>query len=86
MTDDVFDAVRRDLRAHLARRGLTVADDDTIDVLNRLAWSPAFGLDGEQLSLAELASRVGLDLEDARRSLAVADRSRARLRRRRAVA
>jgi adenylate cyclase len=69
MRDEHRDAVRADLRAHLARRGLTVADDVPIDELNRLAWSPIFGLGGEELSITELAGRVGLDLDDARRFL-----------------
>jgi adenylate cyclase len=69
MTDDRFDAVQDQLRAHLARRGLTVAEDAPIDELNRLVWSPIFGLDGDELSFAELASRVGLDLDAARRFL-----------------
>jgi adenylate cyclase len=69
MTDDRFDAVESQLRAELARRGLTVAADVPIDELNRLVWSPTFGLDGDELSIAELADRVGLDLDDARRFL-----------------
>jgi adenylate cyclase len=40
-----------------------------VDELNRRVWSPIFGLDGEELSTAELAQRVGLDLDDARRFL-----------------
>jgi adenylate cyclase len=55
------------LRAYLARRGLTVADDLPLVVLDRLAWSRVFGLRGEELSTAELADRVGLDLDDVRR-------------------
>ena len=66
MTLDAHEAA---LRAHLARRGRTVPDDAPVGELNRLVWSPIFGLDGEELSIAELADRVGLELDDARRFL-----------------
>jgi class 3 adenylate cyclase len=69
MTDKERDSVEADLRAYLASRGLTVDADLTRDELNRLAWSPVFGLDGEDLGIAELAGRVGLDVDDARRLL-----------------
>jgi adenylate cyclase len=69
MTEDRADSVEADLRAALARRGLTAPEDASIDELNRLAWSPTFGLDGEELSTAELADRVGLGVGDARRFL-----------------
>jgi adenylate cyclase len=64
-----IDAHRDALRAYLARFGLTIGDDVPLDVLDRLAWSRVFGLDGEELSIAELADHVGLDPDDARRSL-----------------
>jgi adenylate cyclase len=69
MTDDRFHDVEAQLRAALARRGLIVAEDAPIHELNRLVWSPIFGLDGEDLSTADLANRVGLSLDDTRRLL-----------------
>jgi adenylate cyclase len=70
MTDEQADAAQNAvLRGYLARRGVPVADDIPIDELNRLAWSRLFGLEGEELSIAELAGRAGLDLDDARRLL-----------------
>jgi adenylate cyclase len=64
-----LDAHREGLRAYLARFGLTVDDDVSMAVLDRLAWSRVFGLDGDDLTTDELAGRVGLDLDDARRVL-----------------
>lgn len=46
-----------------------VPDDAPVDELNRLVWSPIFGLNGEELSVADLAGRVGLEIDDARRFL-----------------
>src|SRR5262245_30074342 len=69
MTDQPFDVDRDELLRYLARGGLTPADDVSMLELNRLGWARVFGLGGEELSIAELAGRVGLDVDDARRVL-----------------
>ncbi len=69
MTNEPVDVARADLLDYLARRGLAVAKDASMDVLNQLAWSRVFGLSGDELDIAELAERTGLDPDAARRFL-----------------